>query len=150
MTGKRFAATVAAAFLVAQICAIAIHGFILASDYAPFYGVLLRPMSTEGSPAMLLLPLSHLSFIIGLVWVYGRLALDGSALSRGVTIGIIGYLMGQAPLWMLWYAESPWPGSLVVKQLALELIASLAIGLTVAAVARVERPARAMGVASAR
>jgi hypothetical protein len=150
MTGKRFAATVAAAFLVAQIFAIAIHGVILASDYAPFYGVLLRPMSTEASAAMLLLPLSHLSSIIGLVWVYGRLALDGSTLARGITIGGIGYLVGQAPLWMLWYAEAPWPGSLVVKQLVLELIASLVIGLTIAAVARVERPARAAGVASAR
>jgi hypothetical protein len=49
-------------------------------------------------------------------------------------LGIIGWLIGQAPLWLLWYAEQPWPGTLVVKQLLLELISSLIIGATVVAV----------------
>jgi hypothetical protein len=45
-------------------------------------------------------------------------------------------MLGQAPLWLLWYAEQPWPDALVVKQLLLELIASLILGLVVAALAR--------------
>jgi hypothetical protein len=40
--------------------------------------------------------------------------------------------MGQVPLWLLWYAEQPWPGSLVVKQLGWELVSSIVIGLTIA------------------
>jgi hypothetical protein len=43
--------------------------------------------------------------------------------------------MGQVPLWLLWYAEQPWPGSLVVKQLVLELLSSLIVGFTIAVVA---------------
>jgi hypothetical protein len=142
VTPKRFVGTVAAAFFVSQVLTIAIHGFILASDYAPFYGNLLRPMSNEGSWQMLLLPLSHLFFVTALVWVSSRViaGLEGSTLVRGLKIGVLGWVIGQAPLWMLWYAEQPWPGSLVAKQLPLELVSSLLVGVTIAIVARKADP----------
>ena len=44
--------------------------------------------------------------------------------------------MRSLPVWLLWYAQQPWPGNLVLKQLGLELVASLIIGVTIAAVAR--------------
>jgi len=135
MTTGRIALTVFAAFLVQQILAIVIHGFILAPDYAPYYGSLLRSMDSA-SWQMLLLPVSHLSFIGALVWVYTRARLDGSPAAQGVKLGFVGWLMGQVPLWLLWYAEQPWPGALVLKQLALELVSSVLVGLTVALVAR--------------
>jgi hypothetical protein len=136
MTGKRFAGVCAVAFVVQQIFEIAIHGFILASDYAPFYGTLLRPMT--GSPGWqgLLLPVAHLSFVIALVWVYDRIMDDGPRVPQGLRIGLAGFALGGAPLWLLWYAEQPWPGSLVLKQLPLELVASLIVGLTIAFVAK--------------
>jgi hypothetical protein len=73
--------------------------------------------------------------VVTLVWIYARLRLTGSRLRRGLAIGTIGFLIGQVPHLVLWYAEQPWPGSLVVKQLGLELVASIIIGLTIAAVA---------------
>jgi hypothetical protein len=79
---------------------------------------------------------AHLCFISALVWIYGRLALDGSQTARGLKLGLIGWLVGQAPLWMIWYAEQPWPDRLIVKQLGLELLSSLAIGLTIAFVSK--------------
>jgi hypothetical protein len=129
MTFARAVVTTFAAFIVSQILAIAIHGFVLAGDYAPYYGRLLRD---EAGWQALLLPVAHLCFICGLVWVYSRVPLAGSAAARGLKIGAVGWMMGQAPLWLLWYAEQPWPGDLVVKQLGLELLSSLAIGVTVA------------------
>jgi hypothetical protein len=135
MTTARAAATILAAFVVSQILAIAVHGFILTADYEPYRGTLLRDF--QGGPGWqsLLLPVAHLCFICGLVWVYSRVPLAGSAAARGLKIGVVGWMMGQAPLWLLWYAEQPWPGDLVVKQLGLELLSSLAIGLTIALVA---------------
>ena len=44
MSTKRFVGTVVIVFVVAQVFAIVIHGFILGPDYRPFYGTLLRPM----------------------------------------------------------------------------------------------------------
>jgi hypothetical protein len=135
MTYARAAAATFAAFLLSNLSAIAIHGFILAADYEPFRGTLLRDF--QGGPGWqsLLLPVAHLCFICGLVWIYARVPLGGSAAVRGLKIGVVGWMMGQAPLYLLWYAEQPWPGDLVVKQLGLELLSSLAIGITIALVA---------------
>jgi hypothetical protein len=140
MTTARAVTTTIAAFLVAQVAAIAIHGFILAADYAPFYGSLLRDQRGDPVWQALLLPVSHLCLISGLVWIFGRLSIDGSQTVRGLKLGLVAWLVGQAPLYLLWYAEQPWPDELIVKQLGLELIASLAIGLTIAFVSRL--PAR--------
>ena len=138
MTRARTIGTIVAAFMVAQILAVAIHGFILAADYEPLEGTLLRSV-TGGTPPwqMLFLPLVHLSGVVTLVWVYGRLRLAGSVWSRGLVLGMVGYGLGQLPLWLLWYAQQPWPGAIVWKQLVLELVSSIAIGLTIASVAPV-------------
>lgn len=71
-------------------------------------------------------------FDIGaLVVLYPRLTLGGTRVLRGLELGVIGYTIGQLPLWLLWYAEQPWPDALVVKQLLLELLSSLLTGATI-------------------
>jgi len=132
MTGKRFAAVCAITFVVSQILAIAVHGFILAGDYAPYYGTLLRPKGTP-APQMLLLPIAHLSYVIALVWIYDRIMTRDPWVGQGLRIGALGFAVGQVPHWLLWYAEQPWPDGLIVKQLVLELISALLLGLTIAA-----------------
>ena len=148
MTNTRMALAIGAAFLVSQILAIAVHGFLLATDYAPFYGTLLRPMD-QASWQVLFLPISHLAFVAPLVWIFSRLHLEGSTGVQGVKLGILGWLIGQVPLWLLWHAEQPWPDFLVVKQLGYELVSSIVIGLTIAAVSgqAQRRPAPALQAA---
>lgn len=141
MSRARFAAALGAAFVVSQIAAVLVHGLLLDADYAPFRGTLLR---ADAGAAMLLLPVAHLSFVTALVWVYSRLGLRGALVARGAKLGVLGWLIGQAPLWMLWYAQQPWPGALVVKQLLLELASSIAIGIAIAVVARIADPGAAV------
>jgi hypothetical protein len=148
MTGKRFAGVCVAAFVVSQILEIVVHGFILAADYAPFYGTLLRPMQGSASWQMSLLPVAHLSYVIALVWVYDRIMDDGPAIAQGLRIGFVGFAMGQAPLWLLWWAEQPWPDSIVLKQLSLELLVALGIGVTIAGFAK-PRPVSSVAVSAA-
>ena len=133
VSNLRVLSAVGAAFVVSQILATITHGFVLATDYARYEGTLLR---SEVVWQMLFLPIAHLSFVSVLAWVATRLRLDGSVAARGVALGVIGWGMAQVPLWLIWYAEQPWPGSLVVKQLGLELVASIVVGLTIAAVLR--------------
>jgi hypothetical protein len=124
-------AAVGAAFVVSNILAVVVHGFVLAADYTRYEGTLLR---SEVAWQMLFLPVAHLSFICALAWIATRLRLDGTPVARGVTLGLVGWAMGQVPLWLIWYAEQPWPGSLVTKQLGLELASSIVIGLTIASI----------------
>ena len=136
MTRARVIGTTVAAFLVANVFATLIHGFVLSADYERFEGTLLRASGTGTPPwQMLFLPVVHLIVIASLVWLYGRLRFEGSTVARGLKLGVLGWTLGQVPVWLLWYAEQPWPGALVLKQLALELAAALVVGLTIAFVA---------------
>jgi len=135
MSTKRFALTVFVAFVVAQAFAIIIHGFVLGADYKPFYGTLLRPME-EKSAMVLLLPIAHLAFTFALVWVYARLTLSGSPLRQGLQLGLAAWLLGPVPMYLLWSAEQPWPGGLLPKQLILELVAMLVLGVVIAALGK--------------
>ena len=134
MTTKRIVLSTLAAFVVSQVLAGFVHGFILAADYGPYDGTLLR--SGAENWQFIFLPVAHLSFICGLMWVYTHAPMKGSAARQGLFLGFLGWMMGQVPLWLIWYAEQPWPGSLVVKQLGLELISSIVIGLTITFTAR--------------
>jgi hypothetical protein len=134
MTTKRIVLSTFAAFFVSQVMAVLIHGFILAADYEPFDGTLLR--SGADAWQFIFLPVAHHAFNCGLVWVYAHAQLRGSRTRQGLSLGFLGWMMGQVPVWLLWYAEQPWPGSLVVKQLGLELVSSMLIGLTIAFTAR--------------
>jgi hypothetical protein len=141
MTNRRFAATVLAALVVVELAAVVVRGFVLDAEYEPYRGTLLR--GGQGPVwQMVFLPVAHLFFVSSLVWIYSRLWLRGGVVRRGLAIGVLGWAIGQAPLWLLWYAEQPWPDSLIGKQLAFEFASSLLIGLTVAAVAGHRRSPR--------
>ena len=139
MTKTRIFLTGFAALVVAEVLASVIHGFVLAADYAPYYGTLLRG---GDSPAWQFpfLPLAHAAWVGGLVWIYLRVAFEGSRVVRGLKLGLLGWVVGQVPLWLIWFAEQPWPNTLVVKQLVLELASSLIVGVTIAALARRATP----------
>jgi hypothetical protein len=144
MSTARTASTVAAAFVVSQVLAVAIHGVILSADYEPFEGTLLRTAGGDQTPwQMIFLPVAHLAYVSTMVWLHARLRLEGSLVSRGLTLGLVGWLMSQVPLWVIWYAQQPWPGLLLVKQLGLELIAMIVVGSVIAAVAGAGARARA-------
>jgi len=140
MSTKRRIAAVVAVFLVAQICAIVIHGFILAADYAPFYGTLLRPMDPNQGATwpILLLPASHLAMSIAFVILFARFLRPGPSIPQGVRFAVLAWLFGPVPLYLLWFAEQPWPSSLLVKQLPLELIAFLILGVVAGTIVKPE------------
>jgi hypothetical protein len=126
---KRFVLSVVAVWVVAQVLAILIHGFILAPDYKPFYGMLLRPMT--GSPGLpaLGLPGAHLMFAIGFVALFARgVPRAGHAISQGARFGTLAWMLGPVPMYLIWFADQPWPFALTVKQIALDLVGMLILG----------------------
>jgi len=134
MSAKRMAAAIVVSFAVDQVLQGLLHGLVLAKDYAPYYGTLLRGQN-GAAWQMLFLPVAHLSFTIAFVWAYSRMNLKGGVIAQGVKLGFLAWFMGQVPVWLLWWAEQPWPDSIVPKQLGLELVASLIFGLIIAGVA---------------
>lgn len=143
MSTKRFIWAVVAVFFVAQVFAIVIHGFILGADYRPFYGTLLRPMdNTAGGSTWMVafLPLAHLAMATAFVTLYSRWVRPGvDAIPQGLRFGVLAWLFGPVPMYLLWFAEQPWPLSLTIKQLVLDLFTMLVLGTLVAMLYR--RPA---------
>lgn len=128
MTMKRRVGVMLAVFLVAQVFAILIHGFILKADYGPMYGVLLKPMDRAPDWTLALLPGSHLAFAIGFVLLYERFARAPGGAIDGAKFGVLVWLIGPVAMYFIWTAEQPWPAGLVWKQIGLELVAMLAVG----------------------
>jgi len=134
MSPRRFALSVVVIFVLSQIFAIVIHGFILGPDYRPFYGTLLRPMQVSGSGAeasawmITFLPLAHLAMAIAFVALFSRWVRPGDEIAQGLKFGVLAWLFGPVPMYLLWFAEQPWPLSLTIKQLVLELFTMLVLG----------------------
>jgi len=126
-------------FVLANVGAVIVHGFLLAADYDPYEGTLLR-RGTEPAWQFVFLPVVHLSFTIGLVWLFRVARADDDRwVPRAVKLGVMAWLIGPAPMFLLWYAEQPWPGTIVVKQLSYELAVALALALTAGAILRPRR-----------
>jgi hypothetical protein len=136
MSRTRRIAAIVAVFLVAQIFAILIHGFILAADYAPFYGRLLRPMTQDAGWPIFMLPLSHLAMSIAFVTIFARWLRPGPSIPQGLRFGALAWLISPVPMYLLWFAEQPWPSRLLVKQLPLELITFLVLGVVAGSIVR--------------
>jgi hypothetical protein len=134
----RVAAAGVAVFILSQVGAVVVHGFLLASDYAPYYGTLLRG-APGGEPSwqFVLLPVVHLSFTIGLVWLFCVARADDDRwTARALKLGVMAWLIGPGPMFLLWYAQQPWPGALAVKQVGYELVIALILALTTGAILR--------------
>src|SRR3954468_1705680 len=109
----RVALTGVAVFLVAQVAAVVMHGFVRAKDYEPFRGTLLRAVGGSATPPwqMAFLPVMHVSLTIGLVWLTLALAPRREhRMRRGVRTGVMVWLIASVPPYLMWFAEQPWPG----------------------------------------
>jgi len=125
-----------AVFVLANVGAVLVHGFLLAADYQPYEGTLLR-RGDEPAWQFVFLPVVHLSFTIGLIWLFRIARVEGDRwTARALKLGMIAWLIGPAPMFLLWYAEQPWPGSIVAKQLPYELAIALILALTAGAMLR--------------
>jgi hypothetical protein len=134
INARSFALTCFLVFLLSQVLETAIHGFVLDADYAPYRGTLLR--NGDDPWPFLFLLLAHLSFVMAFVYLFARIAEPEAGVAQGLRFGFVAWLMTQVPLWTLWYAEQPWPGMLLAKQLALELVSMLVLGAATAALYR--------------
>jgi hypothetical protein len=79
---------------------------------------------------VLFLPLSHLAMSIAFVALFDRWVrpIPGEEIPQGLRFGVLAWLFGPAPMYLLWFAEQPWPLSLTLKQLGLDLFTMLVLG----------------------
>ena len=134
MNWKRFFLTFVVVFLVLTALGYIIHAVLLASDYQSVSQLYRR------QPLMPFLLLGNASFSLAFVWIYAMGVSAKPWVGQGVRFGLAVWLLWAVPIFLIQYAGQPFPGSMIGKEIGLELLDMLILGLITAALYRKQIP----------
>ncbi|HEY9502958.1 MAG TPA: hypothetical protein VIR01_15085 [Pyrinomonadaceae bacterium] len=137
MNKFRLVLTIVVVFIVANFTGFFIHAIWLKQDYMPIAN-LYRP---EGQEKMAFIVLAYLAFAIGSVWAYAHGVENKPWLGQGLRFGIVLWLILSVPWFFITYAVQPIPALLLAKQIIMEAIDKIVLGLIIAALYRPPRSA---------
>jgi hypothetical protein len=138
---KTFVLSVIVVFVVAMILGGTVHHGILGDDYAKVASLFrVGDDAKEHFPYMIA---AHVVMAIGWTGVY-RIGRENKPwLGQGVRFGLAIAVLCTIPFYLIYFAVQPLPSDMVAKQIVLDTIASVILGITVAAMNRDPLPARA-------
>jgi hypothetical protein len=132
---KRFWISVVVVFVVAMALDFGVHGVLLRADYAALTPQLFRG-EAEAQRYFPFMLLAHFFIAVGVTWLYRVGRSDRPWPGQGVRFGLAISLYAVVPTCLVYYAVQPLPPMLVGKQIVLETIAAVVLGLVAAAVNR--------------
>ena len=134
MNWKKFFLTFVVIFLVLTALGYIIHAVLLAPDYesvSQLYRL---------QPLMPFLLLGNASFSLAFVWIYAMGVSAKPWVGQGVRFGLAVWLLWAVPIFLIQYAGQPFPGSMIGKEIGLELLDMLILGLLTATLYRKQIP----------
>lgn len=117
---KKFLLSVVVVFVVAMAIGWVVHGLLLGQDYAKLSGLVWY------------IVLAHVLFAVAFVWIYVKGKEDRPFLMQGIRYGVALAVLITVPIYLTYYAVQPLPGALVVKQIVLDTIGMVVLGVVVA------------------
>lgn len=109
-----------------------VHGWLLAGDYAPLYGTLLRTPEAQ-QPYFPWIILADVLIGFAMTWIYRFGFSEGrSTIAQGLRFGLAVALLVAVPMHLIYYAVQPTPDLLVVKQVAFDTIRFMLLGVLIA------------------
>lgn len=132
MNVKKLILTMVVVFVAANLFGFLIHAILLAPDYM----AVKEHYRPEGQEKMLFINLAYLAFAIGSVWIYAKGVENKPWVVQGIRFGIAVWLVLAVPSFCIAYAVQPVPMILMVKQIALEGVDKILLGLITAALYR--------------
>lgn len=129
---KQFILSVVVLFIASMLLGFIIHGTLLKPDYDRTSLMRSEEQQMRHMPAMMV---AHVLVAIGMTAIYrrGRESVRPWP-GQGVRFGILWAIAVSIPIFLIYYAVQPMPLSLTIKQIIYESIASVLLGITVAAV----------------
>ena len=107
-----------------------VHGWLLGPDYKSMTA-LFRPEADQMGffPFMLV---AHVLIGVGFTWIY-RMGREAKPfLGQGVRFGLAIAVLTIIPTYLIYYAVQPMPGNVVAKQIILDTIAMVLMGIVCA------------------
>lgn len=127
---KRFWLSLVVIFVVSMIFGFLIHGFWLHADYAQLPN--LMRTEADAQAHMMWMLLAHVILSGAFVWIYQRGREDRPWMGQGLRYGLAIALVSSVPMFLIYYAVSPYPGMLVAKQICGDGVSFLLLGVIVA------------------
>jgi len=114
-----------------------IHGVLLAGDYTALGSMMRAP--EDATNYFHWNAIAHVFMGFAMTWMY-RQGVDAAQppLMQGIRFGLAVVCLFIVPMFLIYYAVAPFPGMLVVKQIAFETVATTVLGV---ATAFLNRPA---------
>ena len=127
---KKFLISTAVLFVVSMLIGFVVHGVLLHGDYGQMPNLYRTEEAQMGYFGWMLA--AHVMIAASFVWIYVQGRNDKPWLAQGVRFGIAAALLMTVPIYLIYYAVMPLPGTLVVKQIAFDTPGVLIMGITVA------------------
>jgi drug/metabolite transporter (DMT)-like permease len=127
---RKFVISAIVMSVAALLAGFVVHGTVLHDDYGRLPNLFRPEQEAQGFFGFMLL--AHLLIGIGLTWVYRMGRADKPWLGQGLRFGAAIAVLTTIPMYLIYYAVQPMPADLVTKQIALDTIAILILGVLVA------------------
>lgn len=130
----RFWISVAVLFVASMLLGMVVHGMVLGQDYAKLPNLFRGTADQQAHfPYMIA---AHIVMAIGFTWIYRQGRDDRPWLGQGLRFGLAVAMLVTIPVYLIYFAVQPMPSDLVAKQIALDVIAMVILGIVAAAVNR--------------
>jgi hypothetical protein len=127
---KKFVISWVILFVAWMVGSFAVHGALLSADYKALHG--LFRSESDAQVFFPLMVIAHVFLSGALVWIYSRGVEAKPWLAQGVRFGIAVAFLTVIPTYIIYYVVQPLPGATVVKQLILDGILTVLLGVVVA------------------
>lgn len=128
---KKFWISGIVATLLTFALGFVVHGVLLAGDYKPLMGSLLR--SDDSAMGLFhFMIVAHIIMGFAAAWIYIQGAAEAAWLPQGVRFGLALACVSSIPMFMIYYVIQPTPGMLTVKQIIFDTITWIIIGIALA------------------
>ena len=140
---KRFVLSVVAMFVMSMILGFVVHGVLLGSQYEKLTTVNLFRTPADAERHFGAMIAANVLIAIGWTWIYRFGRENKPWLGQGVRFGLAVAVLCTIPTYLIYFAVQPMPSDLVAMQIAYDTVATVIMGIVVAAVNRDPLPARA-------
>ena|SRR5688572_18344838 len=137
---KTFFMSVVALFVMSMILGFVVHGTLLHADYVKVQHLYRGPNETAYLPYMLA---AHLAIAVGMTWIYRQGRDARPWIGQGIRFGLAIWVVATIPMFLINYAVQPLPSDLVAKQIVLDGLSMVIMGMLAAVVNRDPVTARA-------
>jgi hypothetical protein len=127
---RKFLVSWVVIFVISMAVGFVVHGWLLHADYAKLPHLFRTQQAMhEYFPFMLL---AQVLMAGAFVWIYVKGKEDKAWLAQGARYGIAIAILTTIPVYLIYYTVQPMPGMMVAKQIVLDTIGVIVMGIAVA------------------